>query len=99
MLGPVAQLLEVYAAASSRTVISEPALKLGLSLTAVRVNRKVTSSAVSSPLLAVPPSSDSDTVTTVEPLASVSTSKLRLPELVSTAGCTLNNVVSAAVTV
>ena len=84
---------------SSSTVTAPPAVKLGASLTAVIVNRNVTSAAVSSPLLAVPPSSDSVTVITVVPLASASTSKVRLPLLVSTAGCTLNSVVSAAATV
>ena len=63
------------------------------------VNRKVTSALVSAPELAVPPSSDRVTVTTQVPLASAVGSKVRLPLEVSTAGCTLNSVVSPATTV
>ena len=73
--------------------------KTGTSFTAVNVNRNVASAEVSSPLLAVPPSSDRVTVTRQVPFLSAAGVKLRLPVPVFTAGCTLNNVVSPAATV
>ena len=74
-------------------------VKLGSSLTAVTVTRKVEASEVSTPLSAVPPLSDRVTVTTVVPLVSSATVKVRSPEPVAIAGCTLNSVVSSGVTV
>ena len=94
----VAQLAVVYPPLSSSTVTSAPPVKLGTSFLTSTVSRKVTVSAVSSPLLAVPPSSDRMTVTIVVPNSSAAGSKVRLPLLVSTAGWTLNRVVSLAVT-
>ena len=84
---------------SSFTVTAPPAPKAGSSLTAVIVSRKVDAAEVSAPLLAVPPSSDRVTETTVVPFLSGSTSKLRLPVPVSIAGCTENSVVSSTETV
>ena len=74
-------------------------MKPGSSFTPVMVSRKVTSAAVSSPLLVVPPSSERVTVTTVVPYSLSAGVKLRTPVEVSIAGSTLNRVVSSAATV
>ena len=65
----VAHGLTVWAPASSSTVWSAPLVKLGASLTAVTVMVKVWVALLSTPPLAVPPSSWMLTVTMAEPLA------------------------------
>ena len=69
MLILVAQLGVVLVPESSRTVISEPLVKLGSSLTAVTVTVKVIDLAFT-PLLAVPPLSVTVTVITAVPFIS-----------------------------
>jgi len=69
-LMPVAQPATLWAPASSSTVWSEPAVNDGTSFTAVTVIVNVWSALVSTPPLAVPPSSLRLTVTVAEPFAS-----------------------------
>src|SRR2546425_1221252 len=68
LLIAVAQLLEVCGPASSFTVWSGPLVKLGASFTEPTVMVKLCAGLVSTPPLAVPPSSCNCTVTVATPL-------------------------------
>ena len=66
--------------ASSRTVSSPPAAKLGTSFTAVTLIANVCAGDVSTPPLSVPPSSCSSTVIVAEPFASSAGVYVNSPE-------------------
>ena len=71
---------------------------MGASLTAFTVIVNVTAALVSSPPLAVPPSSLSETVTVAEPFAFAAGSKVSVPSA-AIAGCVENNALLSLLTV
>ncbi len=85
----VAQAVRVWGPAFSRTVGSVPAVKLGGSLTGVTLMTQLWAALVSTPPLAVPPSSDRVRVRVAEPLALLAGVKVRVPSA-ATAGPALN---------
>ena len=86
----VAQPVTDCGPASSSTVCSSPAAKLGTSFTAVTLIANVCAGDVSTPPLSVPPSSDSVTSMVAEPLASSAGVYVKSPVDPSTAGATAN---------
>src|SRR5688500_880509 len=93
----VAQLRTVWAPEVSGTDWSGPLVKLGGSLTAVTVMRKVCGSLASSPPLAMPPVSRNCTVTVALPLALAAGLKVSVP-LGAMLGWTLNRALLSLVT-
>src|SRR5437764_311703 len=85
----VAQLLTVWAPLSSGTDWSAPLVKVGASLTAVTLIRKVCAALVSLPPLAVPPLSFRTIVIVELPLAFGAGVNVRVP-LAEIAGCVEN---------
>ena len=76
---------------SSSTVTSAPLVKLGGSLTPVTVILKVCTTDVSTPPLAVPPSSLSLTLTVATPKAFLAGVKVSVPVAGSIVGSSANN--------
>src|SRR5207248_2053535 len=87
----VAQLAMDCAGSSSRTVWSAPLVKLGTSLTAVAVMMNVCGAEVSTPPLAVPPSSLATMVTVAVPLAFGASVYVSVPVTPSMAGSAEKN--------
>src|SRR6201991_3513768 len=87
-----------YAPLSSFTVTFAPVLNEGSSLTEFTVIVNVCVGDVSSPPLAVPPSSDRYTLTTAVPFAFAAGVNERLPVTSSMSGCTVNNALLSLLT-
>ena len=86
------------AALFSAIVVALSAMSVGVSFTGVTVRTKVCAALVSTPLLAVPPSSTATTDTVAVPLASAAEVKVSVP-LASSAGWALKSALLVLVTV